>query len=161
MMFRKSMLMSRRKIILGIDPGSVRIGYGLIKKDKRGLSYQKSGLLEIPKKQPYLVLLEKKINQILAKEKPDLVALEKLYFVKNQKTALEVAQSRGVIVCSILKRKIPLIELNPSQIKLAITGNGRADKKEVAKMVKLILKLKNFQKIDDVTDALAIAIAAS
>lgn len=150
--------------ILGIDPGSTRIGYGLIKKEKKGLKFVRAGLLKISAtktKNQRLLDLEKSFSKLLKKEKPDLVALEKLYFVKNQKTALEVGQSRGILVLTILKNKLPLIEISPSEVKLTVTGDGRASKKAVAKMVGYFLKIDTAKQIDDITDALAIAIAAS
>ncbi|MEK7624200.1 MAG: crossover junction endodeoxyribonuclease RuvC [Patescibacteria group bacterium] len=148
--------------ILGIDPGSVRIGFGLIKKEKNDFKLIRSGLLKISAKDKNqrLLDLEKSFSLLLKKERPDLVALEKLYFVNNQKTALEVGQSRGVLVLIILKNKLPLIEISPSEAKLIVSGNGRASKSAVAKMVGYSLKTNTDKEIDDVTDALALAIAA-
>lgn len=152
--------------ILGIDPGSTRVGYGLIEKEKNNLKFLRAGLLKISAesasggKNQRLLELENSFSQLLKKEKPDLVALEKLYFVKNLKTALEVSQSRGVLVLVILKNKLPLIEIAPSEAKLIVSGDGRASKKAVAKMVGYFLKINTAKQIDDITDALALAIAA-
>ncbi len=149
--------------ILGIDPGSVRIGYGLIKKEKGELKFIKAGLLKIStkNKNQRLLHLEKSFCKLLKKEKPDLIALEKLYFSKNLKTALEVAQSRGVLTFLIIKHKIPLLEYTPSEIKSGVTGYGLADKKSVANMTAKILKIDKIDSCDDISDALAIAITAS
>ncbi len=149
--------------ILGIDPGSARVGYGLIEKKGSDLKFLKAGLLKISSKSKNrrLLDLEKSFIQLLEKEKPELVALEKLYFAKNLKTALEVGQSRGVLVLIILKNKLPLIEISPSEAKLIVSGDGRASKKAVAKMVGYCLKINATKQIDDITDALSIAIAAS
>ena len=149
--------------ILGIDPGSTRIGYGLIKKEKNELSFLQAGLLKISakNKNQRLLDLEKSFSRLLKKEEPDLVALEKLYFVKNQKTALEVSQSRGVLVLTILKNNLPLLEIAPSEAKSMVASNGRASKQAVAKMVGYFLKIDTAKQIDDITDALALAIAAS
>lgn len=149
--------------ILGIDPGSTRVGYGLIKKEKGQLKFLKAGLLKISSKNKNqrLLELEKSFSQLLKNEKPDLVALEKIYFMKNLKTAVEVAQSRGVLTFLIIKHKISLLEYSPSEVKLSITGYGLADKKAVAKTVTKILKIKNGKVYDDITDALAIAITAA
>ena len=149
--------------ILGIDPGSVRVGYGLIDKEKGDLKFIRAGLLKISakNKNQRLLDLEKSFSQLLKKGKPDLVALEKLFFVKNQKTALEVGQSRGVLILIILKNKLPLIEISPSEAKLIVSGDGRASKEAVAKMVGYCLKIDTAKQIDDATDALALAIAAS
>ncbi len=149
--------------ILGIDPGSTRVGYGLIRKEKNELRLIKAGLLKIQSKDKNqrLVELEKSFSQLLKKEGPELAVLEKLYFMRNLKTALEVAQSRGVLTLLITKHKIPLLEYTPLEIKQNITGYGLADKQMVAKMVAKILKIKKISKYDDVTDALAAAILGS
>ncbi len=148
--------------ILGIDPGSARIGYGLIKKNKSNFDFIDAGLLEIISKDKNLRLLdlEKSFSSLLKKEKPDLVSMEKLYFYKNMKTAIEVSQSRGVLTFLVIKNKIPLLEYTPSEVKLMITGYGMADKKSVAKTVEKILRINKISDYDDVTDALAIAITA-
>ena len=153
--------------ILGIDPGSTRVGYGLIKAERSNLKFLRAGLLKISAKSASggknqrLVDLEKSFSQLLKKEKPDLVAVEKLYFVKNQKTALEVGQSRGVLILTILKNNLPLLEIAPSEAKSMVSGNGRASKQAVAKMVGYFLKIDTAKQIDDITDALSLAIAAS
>ena len=149
--------------ILGIDPGSARIGYGLIEKSGNELKFIKAGILKITSKDKYerLVDLEKSFLALLKKEKPDWAIMEKLYFVKNQKTGLEVAQSRGILTLLITKSKIPLLEFTPLEIKQGVTGYGMADKKSVAKMVAKILKMDKINKYDDATDALAAAITGS
>jgi crossover junction endodeoxyribonuclease RuvC len=149
--------------ILGIDPGSVRVGYGLIKKGKGGLKFIKAGLLEMTAKDKNkrLLDLERSFSRLLKKEGPDLAVLERLYFAKNLKTALEVAQSQGVLTLLIIKNKIPLLECTPLEIKQGLTGYGLADKKSVAEMVAKILNIKKIKNVDDVTDALAAAIIGS
>ncbi|MCL5004860.1 MAG: crossover junction endodeoxyribonuclease RuvC [Patescibacteria group bacterium] len=150
-------------LILGIDPGSTRVGYGLIKKNKNDLSLIKCGLLKIKSKDKAqrLLEIEKDFSSLIARTKPDLVILEKLFFMKNMKTALEVAQSRGVLTLLATKSKIPLLEFSPSEIKIGVTGYGRADKKAIAKMAAKILKVPEFKEIDDVTDAIAAAITGA
>jgi len=147
--------------ILGIDPGSTRIGYGIIKKENRELKFLRAGLLKIEAKgkNHRLLDLEKSFSKLLEKEKPDLVAIEKLYFAKNVTTALEVAQSRGILTLLIIKHKIPIIELTPLEVKQNLTGYGRADKKIVAKMAAKILGIEKIKGYDDASDAIAIAIA--
>ncbi len=145
-------------IVLGIDPGSTRIGYGLIKENKNEISYLASGLLKVsPLSSKQLLTLEKNFLKLIKKYHPDLIGIEKLYFSKNQKTALAVAQARGVIINVILKKKIPLLEFTPSQIKKAINNYGKSDKKNVARMITFYLNI-NPPKIDDISDALAIAL---
>jgi len=150
-------------LILGIDPGSTRVGYGLIKKEKNDLTLIKSGLLKIKSvdKTQRLWEVEKEFNALLKKNRPDYVVLEKLFFMKNMKTALEVAQSRGVLTLSAVKHKIPILEFSPSEIKINVTGYGRADKKAIAKMVAKILKIPEAKRIDDITDAIATAITGA
>lgn len=150
-------------IILGIDPGSKRVGYGLIKKTHGSLSLVKAGLLKITTKEYLKNLIEIKIqiSQLIKKFKPEILAIEKLYFVKNQKTGLDVAQTRGVIILAALESGLKIKEFTPNEIKSGVTGYGLADKKAVAKMVKTILNQPALKVIDDVSDALAIAILAS
>lgn len=146
--------------ILGIDPGSRRIGFGLVRKTKTGLEMLSAGILKIESKndQDAAKEIKRELSKLISVHQPDFMAIEKLYFVKNQKTALSVAQSRGVIVLVASEQKLPIREFSPNEIKLGVTGYGSADKKAVAKMVKIILKKPDLEIIDDATDALAIAI---
>ena len=149
--------------ILGIDPGSTRVGYGVIESNGSELKYIKSGLLKIlsSDKEKRLMELADSFGELLKTENPDLVSLEKLYFVKNVKTGMEVAQSRGIIILLTKQNKTPIAEYTPSEVKLNITRSGNADKNAVAKMVKLILKTEEIKGPDDVYDAVAIAIVAA
>jgi len=137
--------------ILGIDPGSALVGYGLVEEDQ-ALDY---GCIRT---QNELTILEEQLKAILKKHKPDAVAVEKLFFSKNTKTALKVGESRGVIMLLISQSRIPVAEYTPLEVKLAVTGYGRADKKQMQLMVKNLLKLKEIPKPDDAADALAIAL---
>ena len=149
--------------ILGIDPGTTRIGYGVIDAEGANLKYLSSGLLKITSsdKEKRLLELATEYEMLLKKEKPDLVSLEKLYFAKNVKTGMEVAQSRGVLIFLTKQNKIPLVEFSPSEVKMNVAGSGNADKSAVGKMVRLILKTDEIKGPDDVFDAVAIAIAAA
>lgn len=150
-------------LILGLDPGSVAIGYALIKKENKELRLLKSGLFKISSKDKNKRLLdiEKSFLRLLKNNKINVVAIEKLFFMKNMKTALEVAQSRGVLTLVAAKHKIPLLEFSPSEIKNSVTGYGLADKKAVAKMVAKILKIDTINKPNDETDAIATALTAT
>jgi crossover junction endodeoxyribonuclease RuvC len=150
-------------IILGIDPGTVRIGYGVIKKEDGGLKHLESGLITLPPadQKTRFLGIEKGVNDIVEKFKPHKVGVEKLFFAKNKKTALRVAEARGVIINTLNKKNIPILEVGPGEVKLAVTGDGRASKEAVAKMVNLFLKIEPTGVVDDVSDALAIAIAVS
>lgn len=150
-------------IILGIDPGTTRVGYSLIKKEGSALKHIKSGLISPKEKDndKRLLFIYEKISKIIKEGKPNLIGLEKIFFSKNQKTAIEVSQSRGVIILCAAKNNIELLELSPTEIKASVTGNGNASKKAVAKMVSLFLKVKTSNLIDDTTDAMAVAITSS
>ena len=151
-------------IILGLDPGTASTGYGILKKDKGSLLCLEYGCFETPKHKTAgerLVLLEKALLRVLNAYKPDVVAVERLFFFKNLKTAMPVSEARGVLLLTIARKKITTVELSPLQVKMAITGYGRADKKQIQGMVKEILKLKQAPNPDDAADALALAIAYS
>lgn len=145
--------------ILGIDPGSQRIGYGLIEKKQTKLKLLDYGVLELKNKDDLLVLANR-FENLIKKFQPHLVALEKLYFVRNQKTGMAVAQARGVLILKILEKNIELTEFGPTEIKQAVAGYGRADKKALAMMVKRLLNIEELKGYDDASDALAIAITA-
>lgn len=149
-------------IIIGLDPGTATTGYGVLKKGRRG-QYEclKYGVIETPKtKAPgeRLCILEKSLARLLAYYKPSLVVVEKHFFFKNLKTALPVSEARGVILLVLTKKKIKSIELSPLQVKSVMTGYGRADKKQIQRMVKKFLGLQELPKPDDAADALALAI---
>jgi crossover junction endodeoxyribonuclease RuvC len=149
--------------ILGIDPGTRRIGYGVIKKLPGKLGFVSAGLLKIKGGDDFSALKEtrRQIEGIIGKFKPEILAIEKLYFMRNQKTGIQVAQARGVILLSALEKGLKILEYAPNEIKAGITGYGFADKKAVLKMVKLILGKSDLDIVDDASDALAVAILAS
>ncbi len=148
--------------ILGIDPGSTRIGYGLIEK-KGDLRMKTCGTIEIVSKaKPDRVTeLVRRFSALIAKAKPDLAGLEKLYFAKNQKTALDVSEARGIMYSLLLKAHIPVYECRPAEVKLMVANYAFADKQAVAKMVAKILGIPALAGHDDTSDALAIAITAA
>ncbi|MEX1014488.1 MAG: crossover junction endodeoxyribonuclease RuvC [Candidatus Paceibacterota bacterium] len=149
-------------IFLGIDPGTVRVGYGVIEKNGGTYKYKESGLLKIENKEQKsrLLKIEEELEKIIKRIKPDKAGVEKIFFSKNKKTAIKVAEARGVIISTLHKNNIDLIELSPTQIKLSVAGNGRSSKEAVAKMVNYFLNINTNKLIDDETDAIAIAIAA-
>ncbi len=155
---------SKKPVILGIDPGNVRAGYGIIQREGGALVHVASGILEIGgagEIGAQLCALERALKKIIKTYRPAAAGLERLFASHNAKTVMGVAEARGIIHKVIFESGIPLKELAPQTIKLSVTGNGRADKRAVAKMVGLILKIKTEKLLDDTTDALAIAIAAS
>ena len=149
--------------VLGIDPGTARIGYGIVEKREGKLRRTTSGLLDVPKglsENNRLPAIEKSFERLLSEQKPDRMCIERLFFAKNQKTAISVAQARGVLVNTAVKRGIEIQEQTPLQIKIAVTSNGKASKENVATMVRKLLNIPETERlIDDITDALAAAIA--
>lgn len=152
-------------VILGIDPGYAIIGYGLIDTSKSGsnmvIDY---GAITTPKDDSMpirLQAIDDSLKFLFETYKPDVVAIEELFFFKNQKTVIPVAQARGVIVLACQKYCGKIYEYTPLQIKQALTGNGRAEKAQVQYMVKAILGLNSVPKPDDTADALAVAICHS
>ncbi|KKS82531.1 MAG: Crossover junction endodeoxyribonuclease RuvC [Candidatus Wolfebacteria bacterium GW2011_GWC1_43_10] len=147
-------------IILGIDPGSTRAGYGIIDFGPGIPRFVDGGIIKVSsqEKNIRLVELEEQFKKILRNRHLDAAGIERLYFVKNLKTGLEVAQSRGVLILCLSKKKIPLYEWTPSEVKQAVTGYGSADKKSVEKMIRVILKIEDLKQPDDVYDALAVAL---
>lgn len=158
-------------IILGIDPGSAIAGYAILnKKDKNRIEVVDFGCIITDKFLTTGKRLEKtykEIIKIIEKHKPDLVSVESLYFFKNMKTIIPVGQAKGVILLAASQKKIPAIEFTPLQVKMAIAGYGRAEKKQVQKMIEQTLCLENFdmkknnRKKDDAFDALGVALCAA
>lgn len=148
--------------ILGIDPGIARTGWGIINSDKNGncraLSY---GCIETSKlKTPETRLLNlfTSISQIVKQHQPRSAAIEQLFFNTNAKTAILVGQARGVAILALVLHKIPIKNYTPLQVKIAITGYGRADKQQIQQMVKVLLDLKSIPQPDDTADALSVAL---
>ena len=149
-------------IILGIDPGLATLGYGIIEKDARGNCRAIDfGVVLTPKEEGLpvrLAILEEGIAKLMEKYNPDEVAMEELFFSKNITTGIAVAHARGVALLTCVKRCGRLYEYTPMQIKQAITGYGKADKKQVQSVVASLLKLKSSPKPDDAADALGVAL---
>lgn len=147
--------------MIGIDPGTGRCGYAVMEFVGSKPTIITYGCLEYPKTMELperLVNIEANISELIAKYKPQLMAVETLLFNKNITTAMQVAEARGVITLCAAKQKIPIQNCSPLQVKMAVTGYGRADKKQVLEMVKRQLNLREAHKLDDAIDALAIAI---
>ena len=145
--------------ILGIDPGYNIIGYGVIETD--GCKVVDYGVITTPKTMSISTRLHtifKAMNELMETFKPDEVAFEELFFNTNNTTAIPVAEARGVLIVGAKEYTNRLFEYTPLQIKQALTGNGRAEKKQVQYMVKNILGLSETPKPDDAADALAVAL---
>jgi crossover junction endodeoxyribonuclease RuvC len=151
--------------ILGIDPGTGLLGFGVIEAEKSGKAKLiDGGVIRTPVKEDDAVRLHtifEELSDIIADTKPSEMSIEKLYFAQNVTTAMTVAQARGVAIVAGKIAGLEIAEYTPLQIKQALTGYGRAEKKQMQEMVRVILGLKDIPKPDDCADALACAITHS
>lgn len=151
--------------ILGIDPGTGILGFGVVDVDKQGKAVLvDAGVIRTPVKQPdsqRLLTIYEELSEIITTNKPSIMAVEKLFFSQNVTTAMSVSQARGVVLLCGEQNSLELHEYTPQQIKQALTGYGKADKKQIQEMVRAVLKLKEVPKPDDCADALAVALTHS
>lgn len=159
-------------VIIGIDPGTATTGYGIIKVGKKKKGNNNIRVLDygcITTEQNLtpgerLKKINNALNKLIRKYKPSVLSVENVYFFKNLKTAMPVSQAKGVILLTAAKKKIPVYEFTPLQMKMAIVGYGKAEKKQVQKMIKLLLGLDNKPEFtnkkltDDAADALGVAL---
>lgn len=147
--------------ILGIDPGVAIVGFGLIESDRGTLRMLQYGAITTPAGLPLaarLAQINRDMEELIDTFRPDEISVEELFFSKNITTGIAVAHARGVILCAAEKKKIPIYEYTPMQVKQAVVGYGLADKKQVMDMTRRLLKLKAVPRPDDAADALAIAL---
>jgi len=147
--------------ILGIDPGTGITGFGVIEADKGKFTMVDGGVIRTPAKQALELRLETiydNLKEVISDTKPEVAAVESLFFAQNVTTAMSVAQARGVVLLAIIKAGLDHEEYTPLQVKQALTGYGRADKNQIQQMVKTLLNLNEIPKPDDCADALAVAI---
>lgn len=147
--------------ILGIDPGMAIVGYSVVEFDGKNINLLNSGSIQTQKgtrESSRLLEIFNDMTALIEKYKPDICAIEKLFFFRNQTTVMPVAHARGVILTVLEKYKIPIYEYTPMEVKQILTGYGRASKKEVEQMVKLSLGTEKLPKLDDTVDSIAIAI---
>lgn len=147
--------------ILGIDPGMAIVGYCLVEYDGDTVKLLNSGSIRTSKHQresERLLEIYEDMNTIVDKYKPDVASIEKLFFFRNQTTVMPVAHARGVILTVLEKFSVPIFEYTPMEVKMVLTGYGRADKKEVEEMVKRSIVYEKLPKLDDTVDAIAIAV---
>ena len=148
-------------IILGIDPGYAIVGYGVLEYKNNSFKVLEYGSIETKAGTEFkqrLLKIHKGMEELIKRYSPDAVAVEELFFNTNTKTAIKVAQARGVILLSGSISTAGVFEYTPLQVKQAVCGYGRADKSQVQQMVKLLLNLEKVPKPDDTADALAVAI---
>ncbi len=152
---------SRR--VLGVDPGLARMGWAVV--ESRGASPKLigCGCLETSPRAALpvrLAQLHRRLSEIIKEYRPEIMAIEKLYFTKNVSTGIVVGQARGVAILAGAMAQLAVEEFTPTAVKSAVTGDGRADKRQMGKMVQLLLNLKRLPRHDDTTDAIAIALCA-
>ncbi len=148
-------------IILGIDPGYAIVGYGIVKYEGNKFTPIHYGAVTTPADMPFVKRLDKiftDLTEILDKYNVDAMSIEKLFFNTNTTTAIDVAQARGVIVLAAERHGVEVFEYTPLQVKQAVTGYGRAEKKQIQEMTRIMLGLQAVPKPDDTADALALAI---
>ncbi|WP_258359963.1 crossover junction endodeoxyribonuclease RuvC [Moorella sulfitireducens (nom. illeg.)] len=149
-------------LILGIDPGTAIVGYGLIEKETAGpLQAVAYGCIRTPageKVSRRLVMIYDCLQEIIKNHHPDIMAVEEIFFNKNSRTALAVGQARGVALLAAAHAGLPVAEYTPLEVKQAVTGYGRAPKEQVQRMVQALLGLRSRPEPDDVADALAVAL---
>jgi crossover junction endodeoxyribonuclease RuvC len=148
--------------VIGIDPGTALTGYGIVEENAdQSLHVLDFGVIRTDSKdkpETRLCKLFKQLNEIISLYNPESSGVEKLYFQRNTTTALSVGQARGVAILSLAEAGVSISEYNPMEIKQAVVGYGKATKKQVQEMVKVILSLENIPQPDDAADALAVAI---
>ncbi len=147
--------------ILGIDPGTATVGYGIVQESDDVFNMISYGCITTSKNQPMEMRLKEiacDLQMLVEKFEPDFAAVEELYFSKNVKTAISVAQARGVILQKLTELNIPLASYNPLQVKQALCSDGKAKKEQIQTMVQMLLRTDHIPKPDDAADALAIAL---
>jgi crossover junction endodeoxyribonuclease RuvC len=147
--------------VLGLDPGTATTGYGVVEQDGSRLHHCAHGVITTPAKEHFALRLARiydELNDVIATHKPEAAAIEKLWFGQNVTTGITVAQARGVLALAAVQHKLPIAEFSPLEVKSAVVGYGKASKRQVQDMVKILLNLDDIPKPDDAADALAIAI---
>jgi crossover junction endodeoxyribonuclease RuvC len=148
-------------IVLGIDPGTARTGYGIVAREGNQVTPVDYGCLETIGDRPLaarLLLIHEGVDDLIRTHRPDAVAVERLFFNRNVQTAFAVGQARGVTLLAAAQHALPVFEYGPHEVKVAVTGYGRAEKAQVQKMVQVVLGLATLPRPDDAADALAVAI---
>ena len=147
--------------IMGIDPGTGILGFSVVQVEKGKVQLVDAGVIRTPVKEDdavRLLTIYEELTHIIAETCPQEMSVEKLFFARNVTTAMTVAQARGVVLLCAMQAGLKIAEYTPMQIKLAITGYGKADKKQMQEMVRLLLNLKEVPKPDDAADAIAAAL---
>jgi crossover junction endodeoxyribonuclease RuvC len=152
------------EVVMGIDPGIASCGYGVIVDEKGDLFYERHGVISTPALlilPERIQLIHEELKGLFLQYRPKIIGVEELFFCKNVKTALVVGQVKGVILLTAIQAQIPVKLFTPLQVKQAVTSYGKAEKRQVQEMVKILLRLKEIPKPDDAADALAVAICCA
>lgn len=147
--------------VLAVDPGYGRCGVAVVEKEAQKETLLYSACIETPAALEFperLAIVAKECARLLLRYYPDAVALEKLYITRNQKTAMRVAEVRGALIAAATKHHIPISEYTPSEVKVAVAGSGRADKRAIIKMLHALVKIEKKIELDDEYDAIGIAV---
>lgn len=151
-------------IVLGIDPGTARTGYGIVAREGSRLMLVDFGCFETVGDRPLagrLLLIHEALDDLIATHRPEAVGVERLFFNRNAQTAFAVGQARGVVMLAAAQHGLPVLEYGPHEVKVAVTGYGRAAKDQVQRMVQALLGMAEPPRPDDAADALAVAICAA
>ena len=151
-------------IVLGIDPGTARLGYGVVERQGSILTMRDYGCLETVNDRPLeqrLLLIHEGLTELIESHRPAAVGVERLFFNKNTRTAMAVGQARGVVLLTAAEHGVPVVEYGPHEVKVAVTGYGRAPKDQVQRMVQLVLSMTELPRPDDAADALAVAVCTA
>ena len=151
-------------IVLGIDPGTARLGYGLVERQGSQLTMLDYGCLETINDRPLeqrLLIIHEGITDLIETHHPEAMGVERLFFNKNTQTAMAVGQARGVVLLTAAEHGLPVFEYGPHEVKLAVTGYGRAPHDQVQRMVQLVLSMRELPRPDDAGDAMAVAVCTA
>jgi crossover junction endodeoxyribonuclease RuvC len=151
-------------IVLGVDPGTAATGYGIVERSGNRLRMIDFGCLETTPAQALSVRLmeiHRAMSELIEEHRPQLLGVERLFFNRNVQTAFAVGQARGVVLLAAAQAGLPVFEYGPHEVKMAVTGYGRADKGQVQRMVQAVLGLEKLPRPDDAADALAVAICTA
>jgi crossover junction endodeoxyribonuclease RuvC len=151
-------------IVLGIDPGTARTGYGIVSREGSKLEMLDYGCIETIDDRPLaprLLLIHEALTDLIESSRPGAVGVERLFLNKNVRTATAVGQARGVVLLAAAQHGLPILEFGPHEVKLAVTGYGRAPKDQVQRMVQMVLAMAELPRPDDAADALAVAVCTA
>lgn len=151
-------------IVLGIDPGTARTGYGIVAREGSRLTVLDYGCLETIPDRPLearLLLIHEAVSELIEVHRPEAIGVERLFFNRNVQTAFAVGQARGVVLLAAAQHGLRLLEFGPHEVKVAVTGYGRAPKEQVQRMVQIVLAMTELPRPDDAADALAVAVCTA